>query len=65
MPITLSGMSGSVLIETYWNVNSDAYVDFCLGQLVLIETYSNVNSFNDVDIIHLYFSINRNILECK
>ena len=32
-----------VLIETYWNVNTERLRTFKTGQLVLIETYWNVN----------------------
>ena len=54
-----------VLIETYWNVNVNAYEPAGDGWSVLIETYWNVNLFYLSNCFYERFGINRNILECK
>ncbi len=38
--------SRNVLIETYWNVNTDEELDGTCAVMVLIETYWNVNEKN-------------------
>ena len=40
-----TGRSPHVLIETYWNVNSNSCRICCSSSCVLIETYWNVNAF--------------------
>ena len=53
-----------VLIETYWNVNSNTFPPPPLSPPVLIETYWNVNA--PLPLLDLGdTSLNRNILECK
>ncbi len=56
--------SACVLIETYWNVNTESLNSSRVSVPVLIETYWNVNCLRG-----LYHpsgkGINRNILECK
>ena len=54
-----------VLIETYWNVNTDRLLLSPQSLLVLIETYWNVNLNHLLYNLHHRTSINRNILECK
>ena len=58
-------MDLSVLIETYWNVNT--LKDVLIEELrsVLIETYWNVNEGDLVFLKNSFAGINRNILECK
>ena len=55
----------SVLIETYWNVNSDPGLKYYSVDAVLIETYWNVNKQFEQLSENRVESINRNILECK
>ena len=54
-----------VLIETYWNVNSDPGLKYYSVDAVLIETYWNVNKQFEQLSENRVESINRNILECK
>ena len=57
--------AGTVLIETYWNVNRCNRPDVLLADIVLIETYWNVNSFTPrfarismLVLIETYWNVN-------
>ena len=54
----------SVLIETLWNVKSQFYQEYPVGEYVLIETLWNVKKARLLSNIMLR-GINRNIVECK
>ena len=60
----IGGSEERVLIETYWNVNSDYIAMSEDVKNVLIETYWNVN-VRYLGLKILIQRINRNILECK
>ena len=64
--IPLRQVQFPVLIETYWNVNFDAFLLVsAMDAPVLIETYWNVKDLPGTYVFKIWLCINRNLLEYK
>ncbi len=55
----------TVLIDTWWNVNSDNSSDAVLAGRVLIDTWWNVNSVADEFCNMAGMGFNRYMVECE